>query len=147
STHFVDTNTLSAADQTTYGTGWQPRTADYMAVTRANSNAVVWDAVGIPFPGDPGYRGILTSNQGTRLLEITDGLTNTLMIAEQGARPQGWAFGSMYTPQPTFMNGAWAHSGNDVVCSGTNRPTTAGGPPTKVTTAAQVPTACTINCW
>jgi hypothetical protein len=143
----VDISTLSAAEQATYGTGWQPKTADYMAVTRANNNQAVWEALGLAFPADPGFRGILTSNQGTRLADITDGLSNTLMLAEQGARPQGWAFGSRYTPQPTFMNGAWAHSGNDVVCAGTNRPATGGTQPSKVTTAAQAATACTVNCW
>lgn len=146
--HLVDIATLSAAEQTTYGTGWSPRTADYMAVTRANSNAAVWTQLGLTFPNDPGYRGILTSNQGTRLGEITDGLSNTMMIAEQGARPEGWAFGAKYTPQPNFMNGAWAHSGNDVVCAGTNKPATAGTAPSKVSTAAHVTAGpCTINCW
>jgi prepilin-type N-terminal cleavage/methylation domain-containing protein/prepilin-type processing-associated H-X9-DG protein len=146
--HTVDISTLSAAEQTTYGTGWTPRTSDYMAVTRTNTNAAVWTAVGLTAPGDPNWRAILTSNQGTRFAEILDGLSNTLMIGEQGARPEGWGFGVRYTPQPTFMNGAWAHSGNDIVCAGTRPPTTAGGPPAgKVSTAAHVPTACTVNCW
>jgi len=145
--HFVDISTLSSTEQATYGTGWRPATADYMAVTRANSNASVWTQLGLTFPGDPGFRAILTSNQGTAFAEIIDGLSNTFMVAEQGARPQGWAFGAKYTPQPTFMNGAWAHSGNDVVCAGTNRPATAGTQPSKVTNGGQVAAACTINCW
>jgi prepilin-type processing-associated H-X9-DG protein len=145
--HIVDMNTLSAAERATYGTGWQPKTSDYMAVTRANSNQAVWTRLGIPFPVDPGFRGILTSNQGTKFEAITDGMSNTMMLAEQGARPEGWAFGAKYTPQPTFMNGAWGHSGNDIVCAGTNRPNTAGTQPSKVSTAAQVPNACSINCW
>lgn len=146
--HIVNISTLSAAEQTTYGTGWTPRTADYMAVTRSNSNAAVWTQLGLNFPGTDGNRAILTSNQGTAFADITDGLSNTMMIAEQGARPEGWAFGSKYTPQPTFMNGAWAHSGNDVVCAGTNKPATAGTQPSKVSTAAHVIAGpCTVNCW
>jgi prepilin-type N-terminal cleavage/methylation domain-containing protein/prepilin-type processing-associated H-X9-DG protein len=146
--HILDTNNLGAADQATYGTGWQARTADYMAVTRGNSNQAVWEALGLTFPTDPGFRAILTSNQPTGFADITDGLSNTLMIAEQGARPQGWAFGAKYTPQPNFMNGPWAHSGDDVVCAGTNKPATAGGPPSKVSTAAHVAAGpCAINCW
>src|SRR5262249_57360099 len=90
--HFVDINTLSASEQATYGTGWQPKTADYMAVTRANSNQVVWEGLGLTFPGDPGFRGILTSNQGTRFADIMDGLSNTLMVAEHAARPEASAF-------------------------------------------------------
>src|SRR5262249_11662622 len=146
--HVFDMNILSAADQALFGTGWQPRTADYMAVTGANSTQVVGEALGLTFPGDPGWRSILTANQPTGFAEITDGLSNTMMVAEQGARPQGWAFGVKYTPQPTFMNGPWAYSGNDITCSGTNRPTTAGTVPSKVTTAAQAAAGpCTGNCW
>jgi len=146
--HFVDTNTLSAADQATYGPGWMPKTSDYMAVTRANSNAVVWQALGLDFPSDPGFRGILQANNKTKLADCFDGLSNTFMIAEQAARPEGWAFGRQYQPQPTFMNGAWAHSGDDVVCAGTNRPATAGASPSKVSTAAHVAAGpCSINCW
>jgi hypothetical protein len=141
--------TLSTGDQTTYGNPlWSPRTSDYMAVTRSNSNAVVWTELGLTFPSGTGNRAILTSNQGTRFAEITDGLSNTLMIAEQGARPEGWAFGNKYAPQPNFMNGAWAHSGDDVVCSGTNKPTTPGTPPSKVSTKAHVDAGpCAVNCW
>jgi len=144
---FVDISTLSASEQATYGTGWQPRAADYMAVTRANSNKAVWEAVGLTFPGDPNWRAILTSNQPTNFAEITDGLSNTLMISEEGGRPDGWAFGAKYTPQPTFMNGAWAQSGNDIVCAGTVKPATAGAAPKKASTAADAGVACTVNCW
>jgi prepilin-type N-terminal cleavage/methylation domain-containing protein/prepilin-type processing-associated H-X9-DG protein len=147
-THIVDISTLSTSEQAIYGTGWQPKTSDYMAVTRSNSNASVWTALGLTFPGDPGNRGILTSNQGTRLADVTDGLSNTLLIAEQGARPEGWAFGRKYTPQPNFMNGAWAHSGDDVVCAGTRPAPPGTRPPGKVSTAAHVTAGpCAINCW
>jgi prepilin-type N-terminal cleavage/methylation domain-containing protein/prepilin-type processing-associated H-X9-DG protein len=143
----IDISTLSASEQATYGTGWTPRAADYMAVTRANSNSAVWQALGLEFPGDPGWRAILTSNQPTGFAEITDGLSNTLMISEEGGRPEGWAFGAKYTPQPTFMNGAWAQSGNDIVCAGTVKPATAGAAPKKASTAADAAVACTVNCW
>ena len=146
--HVVNISLLSGSEQAIYGTGWEPKTADYMAVTRANSVSSVWtQGLQLPFPADPGWRGILASNQQTAFAEIGDGLSNTMLVAEQGARPEGWAFGQKYTPQPTFMNGAWAHSGNDVVCAGTNRPSTAGTQPSKVSNASQVARACTINCW
>src|SRR5262249_25303288 len=88
------------------------------------------------------------ANSKTKLADCFDGLSMTLMIAEQAARPEGWAFGKMYQPQPNFMNGAWAHSGDDVVCAGTNRPATPGTSPSKVSTAAHVAAGpCSINCW
>lgn len=133
-----------------YGAGWVPKTADYMAVTRSNAVQAVWAQLGLTMPAsttDNAYRAILTSNQGTQLVEILDGMSNTLMIAEQGARPQGWAFGAKYATQPTFMNGAWAHSGNDVTCSGTQPAPAGTQPPGKITAAGQAATACTINCW
>ena len=147
--HVLDMSALSAGDQSTYGNPlWNPRTADYMAVTRTNTNQAVWEALGLTWTPDPGNRAILTSNQTTAFAEITDGLSNTMMIAEQGARPQGWAFGAKYTPQPTFMNGPWAYSGNDITTSGTLRPATAGTAPAKVKTAADATAnPCAINCW
>jgi prepilin-type N-terminal cleavage/methylation domain-containing protein/prepilin-type processing-associated H-X9-DG protein len=146
--HVVNFANLSSAQQAQYGNpAWEPKTADYMAVTRANNIQAVWEELGLRFPGAEGARGILTGNQTSRLADTRDGMSNTLMIAEQGARPEGWAFGAKYTPQPNFMNGAWAHSGNDVVCAGTVPPATAGTQPSKVRTAAEVARACTVNCW
>jgi prepilin-type processing-associated H-X9-DG protein len=131
----------------TYGTGWTPATGDYMAVTRANNVSAVWTQLGLTYPGDPGHRGILMANQGTRFADVQDGLSNTLMMAEQGARPEGWAFGRKYATQPTFMNGPWAHHGNDVVCAGTRPASPGTQPPGKVSNAGQVATGCSINCW
>jgi hypothetical protein len=118
-----------------------------MAVTRANSNAVVWTALGLTFPNDPNYRGMLQANAKTKFRDCYDGLSSTIMIAEQAARPEGWAFGRMYQPQPNFMNGAWAHSGDDVVCAGTVRGASLDVAPKKVSTAADALVGCSINCW
>lgn len=146
--HVVDMTTLGATDQSTYGNpNWSPKTSDYMAVTRANTNAIVWTTLGLTIPGGDAVRGIMMTNQGSRLADCRDGLSNTLMVAEQAARPEGWAFGAKYTAQPNFMNGPWAHSGNSIVCAGTNR-VAAGASPSKVSTAAHVnANPCAINCW
>jgi prepilin-type N-terminal cleavage/methylation domain-containing protein/prepilin-type processing-associated H-X9-DG protein len=132
----------------TFGSGWVPATTDYMAVNRGNNRTAVWGQGGLnlPFPGTDGVRGVLGSNVWTPILGIPDGLSNTIMMAEAGARPQGWAYGKMYTPQPTFMNGAWAHSGNDIAVDGATPPNS-NGQPSSVSTAAQVATSCQINCW
>jgi prepilin-type N-terminal cleavage/methylation domain-containing protein/prepilin-type processing-associated H-X9-DG protein len=123
----------------TYGGGWVPATSDYMAVNRANNRAAVWTAMGLTYPGDDAIKGVLGSNVYTPLLAVTDGLSNTIMFAEAGARPQSWKFG-VRQADPTFMNGAWAYSGNDIAVDGSNA---AGG---TLTAAADVPTACTVNC-
>ncbi len=145
--HAVDMTTL-AGDRTLYGSpDWSPKTADYMAVTRANLSAAFWTGLGLGYPGDGSARGIMMTNQGSRLAETTDGLSNTIMVAEQGARPQGWAFGTMYANQPVFMNGAWAHSGNSIVCAGTVKDATSSTGYRKATSQADAAVACGINCW
>jgi prepilin-type N-terminal cleavage/methylation domain-containing protein len=154
--HIVDISTLNASTQAQYGTGWFPATSDYMAVTRANTNAAVWQAFGLTLPAADGVRGIMMANQKSRFAEALDGLSNTIMVAEQAARPEGWAFGRKYLlpaggtpplPQPDFMNGPWAYSGDDITCSGTIPATPGTKPSGKPTTAAQASAACAVNCW
>ncbi|MBN9122998.1 MAG: DUF1559 domain-containing protein [Planctomycetes bacterium] len=123
----------------TYGSGWVPATTDYMAVNRANNRTAIWTAMGLTYPGDDAIKGVLGSNVFTPLLTVTDGLSNTIMFAEAGARPQSWKFGVRQT-DPTFMNGPWAYSGNDIAVDGSN---TSGG---TLSSATDVPTACSINC-
>jgi prepilin-type N-terminal cleavage/methylation domain-containing protein len=151
--HIVDITLLSASEQATYGTGYLPATSDYMAVTRANTNAAVWQAFGLTMPAADGVRGIMMTNQKSKFADVLDGLSNTIMVAEQGARPEGWAYGRKYInpnppdPQPNFMNGPWAYSGDDITCSGTPPAQLYTKPGGKPTTAAQANQACAINCW
>lgn len=127
-------------ESATYGTGWVPKTSDYMAVNRANQTAAVWTAMGTTFPGNDAVKAVLASNRFTPLGQITDGLSNTIMLSEAGARPERWNFGTQVVPGPTFMNGAWGHSGNDIAVDGSNA---TGG---TLSAAADVPGACRINC-
>jgi prepilin-type N-terminal cleavage/methylation domain-containing protein/prepilin-type processing-associated H-X9-DG protein len=148
-THIVPTTLASI--------GWSPATTDYFAVTRANSTPSAWNAVGLTFPGgltgntasNSSVPGILINAKRTTLLSVTDGLSNTFMIAEQASRPDGWAFGTKYTAQPTFVNGPWALAGSDIVCAGTIKPATVGATPAKATGAngPLANTACSINCY
>jgi len=127
-------------DAATFGTGWIPATSDYMAVNRGNNRAAIWTAMGFTYPGDQGIKGVLASNSFTKIAAVTDGLSNTIMIAEAAARPQSYILGKLAATQPTFMNGAWGHSGNDIAVDGTN----AAG--STLSAAADVPTACRVNC-
>ena len=125
----------------TYGSGWVPTTTDYMAVNRANNRSAVWNAIfnDTSYPGDEAIKGVLATNQYTPFAAVTDGLSNTIMLAEAAARPQSWKFG-VRQADPTFMNGAWAHFTNDVAVDGSN----ASG--STLSAAADVPTACSVNC-
>jgi prepilin-type N-terminal cleavage/methylation domain-containing protein len=122
-----------------YGTGWVPKTSDYMAVNRSNSTAGVWTALNMTFPGADSIKSVLASNRFNNIAGCTDGLSNTIMLAEAAGRPERWTFGKQGT-MPTFMNGAWGHSGNDIAVDGSN---SSGG---TLNNGADVPTACRINC-
>jgi prepilin-type N-terminal cleavage/methylation domain-containing protein/prepilin-type processing-associated H-X9-DG protein len=132
--------------------GWSrpPATGDYWPVTRANNVAAVWAALGLVYPGDDNVRGVLTHNRPTRILAVTDGLSNTIMIGESGARQEGWAAGRLYAPAGTLsgIRGAWAAESNNIVCAGTRGPIVPGSAPVgKVSSASHVPGAIAINGW
>jgi prepilin-type N-terminal cleavage/methylation domain-containing protein len=129
-----------------------PAVADYMAVTRGNNNAAVWQGLGMGFPGFENVNAVLAVNKKTRITGIPDGLSNTLLFGESGARHEGWAAGSKYTDttvNPGFgMRGAWAQESNNIVCAGTQGPVTPGSAPAgKVSTAAHLSGAITVNGW
>lgn len=130
--------------------GWSapPATGDYWPVTRANNAAAVWTALGLTFPGDDGIRGVLTHNRQTKITAIHDGLSNTLMLGESGARNEGWAAGRQYQASFPEIRGAWASESNNIVCQGTRGPITPGSAPAgKVNNAAQLTGAIAINGW
>ena len=130
----------------TNSAGVTAATSDYWPVSRANNNSGVWTAVGLTFPGADGVNGVLTANRRTAVTAIPDGLSNTLLLGESGARSDGWAGGRMYADR--VGNGGWGSGGNNITCSGTRGPVTPGVRPAgKVETAAHVPGARTVNAW
>ena len=152
----LDTTQLGSTDRTAFASGgdWRPGLADYMAVNRANNRPAVWNAItgsNPAYPGDESIKAVLGTNAYTRLAAITDGLTNTIMIAEAAGRPARWEFAKMnqaYAGAPNaYMNGPWAHSGNDIAVDG-SRVTVVNGVRTASTlsSAADVSNACAVNC-
>ena len=128
-----------------------PATSDYWPVTRGNTNSDVWaTGLGLNYPGADGVNGVLTANQRTKMPAITDGLSNTLMLGESGARQEGWSAGRKYAdPSASFgVRGAWGQGSNNIVCAGTRGPITPGTAPAgKVSTGAQVPGSVAVNGW
>jgi prepilin-type N-terminal cleavage/methylation domain-containing protein len=152
----LDTTQLGSADRTTFATGgdWRPGLSDYMAVNRANNRGAVWNAItgsNPAYPGDDSIKAVLGTNAYTRLSAITDGLSNTIMIAEAAGRPARWEFSRMsqqYAGAPNaYMNGPWAHSGNDIAVDG-SKVTVVNGVRTASTLSAvaDVSSACAVNC-
>jgi prepilin-type N-terminal cleavage/methylation domain-containing protein len=132
-------------------TGFFPATSDYWPVSRANNNTAVWTALSMTFPGPDGVNGVLTANRKTRMADILDGLSNTLLVGESGNRHEGWVRSRKYADPSTSgwgVRGAWAQESNNIVCAGTQGPIVFPPPnPAKVSTAAQVPGAVPINGW
>jgi len=128
-------------------------TADYFPITRANNVPGVWSAPppgpNVPYPGDDGIRGVLATNLRTTMLAVTDGLSNTMMVGESGARHEGWSSGKQYAATFTgTVRGAWASSSNNIVCAGTRGPVVPGTTPAgKVASAGDVPNGIPINAW
>jgi len=153
SKHIVSPNTVTP--------NFLPYTSDYWPVTRGNQNPAVWQALGMSYPGDPnaptantatneGIFSCLNANRQTRIAQITDGLSNTLMIGESGARHEGWVGGKRYADPSTAnwgVRGAWASESNNIVCAGVTGPVQPGVAPVKITTAAQLSGAVTVNGW
>jgi prepilin-type processing-associated H-X9-DG protein len=63
------------------------------------------------------YEGALPVNRMTRLVELTDGTSSTLLVAEDAGRPQLWRAGRPVSG-PFSYGGPWASSANPVVIGG-----------------------------
>jgi prepilin-type processing-associated H-X9-DG protein len=82
-------------------------------------------------PSDPTFIGILGHNVRRRITDVTDGSSNTILLAEDAGRNQKWVLGKRVTGSTT---GAWANPSTEVVVSGYNPATnTSPGP-------------CAVNC-
>ena len=91
------------------------------------------------------------TNVFTKFSAITDGLSNTIMVAEAAARPAQYFLArrnAEFAGAPNaFMNGPWAHHTNDIAVDGA-KITTVGGLQIAGTygSVGQAGTTCSINC-
>jgi prepilin-type N-terminal cleavage/methylation domain-containing protein/prepilin-type processing-associated H-X9-DG protein len=92
-----------------------------------------------PVPkGDPNWIGVLGLNAYRKVTDITDGSSNTLLLAEDAGRNQKWVMGGLTSdtlPSGSSETGAWAAVGGSISMSGydPSKPDQAWGP-------------CAINC-
>jgi prepilin-type N-terminal cleavage/methylation domain-containing protein len=116
---------------------------DYAAATQLRRPNPFYTANPLP-PSDPTYIGILGHNVKRRLLDVTDGTSNTILLAEDAGRNQFWMMGQFFSTIPptiTFGNesGAWANPGGQLNMGGFN-PAGIG------TNQPLTPGPCGVNC-
>ncbi len=86
---------------------------DYGSVNRVDKR-VYSDVFGVPVPSQASRQGALAEYQANRPSEITDGLSNSLMLAECAARPDAYVLGHQMTDEQ-FQ----AYTDDEVVRRGT----------------------------
>jgi len=84
-------------------------------------------------PTDPTFLGVLGQNVSRKISEITDGTSNTVMVAEDAGRTEIWQMGKLMGPAPN-ADPAWADPQTRLLIAGFN----------PVTNAAPGP--CAVNC-
>jgi prepilin-type N-terminal cleavage/methylation domain-containing protein/prepilin-type processing-associated H-X9-DG protein len=116
---------------------------DYPATTQITRPNPYYTANPMP-PSDSTYIGVLGHNVKRRIVDITDGSSNTIMLAEDAGRNQFWMMGKQFGTLPSnFTNGgeagAWANPGGQITVNGVN--------PANVGTSNPItPGPCGVNC-
>jgi prepilin-type N-terminal cleavage/methylation domain-containing protein/prepilin-type processing-associated H-X9-DG protein len=85
------------------------------------------------------YRGVMPQNYMTRISQITDGTSNTILLSEDAGRPRQWLTGGP-GPDQTVSGCPWTGAGNSIIFQGsTPDGTTQPGPcPMNCTNAREV---------
>ena len=103
---------------------------DYAASTGVAAYATTVNTTGAVLPG------ILQKNTVVRIADVTDGLSNTILVVESAGRPQIYRRGQPYgsVPAQKTNGGGWARPASDLIVKGS----TPDG--------SSVPGSCALNC-
>ncbi len=74
---------------------------------------------GLTAPPPADYRGVLVPNEKTRIAQITDGTSTTILVTEDAGRPRLWQAGGP-GPDQTVGGGPWQSPGNGFMLRGSN---------------------------
>jgi prepilin-type processing-associated H-X9-DG protein len=120
----------------TIGTTYRGAATDYQATVAVSANLYSGGFVTTPNPAGTGAPvGVISpgNNQPARIADITDGTSNTVLLAESGGRPVRYAAGRPFDPPGNVPVSSWGEYNGSVV-----RGYTADG--------ATQPGPCMINC-
>jgi prepilin-type processing-associated H-X9-DG protein len=114
-----------------------PACGDYATIS-AVKDFVAINCFGVPHltdPVDPRIIGALVKDQKTRIIEITDGTSSTIMVAEDAGRPSLYIVaGVLGDPStPGWKEGGWADPGAPFSIDGSSED-------------GSVPGGCPMNC-
>jgi prepilin-type N-terminal cleavage/methylation domain-containing protein/prepilin-type processing-associated H-X9-DG protein len=95
-------------------------------------------------PSDSTRIGILGYNVKRKISDVNDGMSNTMMLAEDAGRNEWWIMGQFVSSKPSNFvsggeSGAWANPGSDITTYGFN-PASVG------TKNPEQPGPCAVNC-
>jgi prepilin-type processing-associated H-X9-DG protein len=114
-----------------------PACGDYATIS-AIKDFVAINCFGVTHledPHDPRIIGALVKDQKTKITDITDGTSNTIIVAEDAGRPQLYIRGGVLGPMSVagWKEGGWADPGAPFSIDGSNED-------------GSVPGGCSINC-
>lgn len=102
----------------TLGTTYRGAAVDYQATVSVSANLYSSGVVTTPNPAGTGAPvGIISpgNNQPARIADITDGTSNTILLAESGGRPTRWLPGRRFEPAATVPVSSWGEYNGSIV--------------------------------
>jgi prepilin-type N-terminal cleavage/methylation domain-containing protein/prepilin-type processing-associated H-X9-DG protein len=110
---------------------------DYCSIHGVNSG--FYTSNGFPPTSPANNNGVLLPNKSTRVLDISDGTSMTIIVVEEAGRPELWRIGKRIVGSSS-SNAAWADPASEIGLDGSAPDGTGGGP------VAGSSGTCVINC-
>jgi prepilin-type N-terminal cleavage/methylation domain-containing protein/prepilin-type processing-associated H-X9-DG protein len=94
---------------------WRASPTDYTPTTRIAQGAIT---AGLVTSAPDDINGVLVTNKTPYMLDIRDGTSNTIALAEDAGRPQRWQLGRLVNAQVGNSAASWADRNNLIAPTG-----------------------------